>query len=324
MTNTLTTKNPLIYSLNWLRGIASLIVCLYHLKLFIWKNESPNEFFKFLDYGHLGVVIFFIISGFVIPYSMYVKKYTISSFFSYVVKRSARIEPPYIASILLTFAWGWYCYTKMWGAEYHINWPQFFLNITYLAPFTNTEWINVIFWTLAIEFQFYILTGLIFNLLMKSRILSYLIFSCLLFLGFVTPEKYMTVFNVYIFFVIGFQCFMFYVKKIPGIEFVISLLLAVVFAGLFEQMITVPFVLFTIAGIFLLNYKSKIAQFFGDISYSLYLTHGLIGGNIIFFNKEVPAGLLFGISVLSSVVFAYIFYQVIEKPFLRLSKRLNY
>jgi len=86
----------------------------------------------------------------------------------------------------------------------------------------------------------------------------------------------------------------------------------------------IPCVIFGVLGIFFLNYKSKIAEFFGDISYSLYLTHGLIGGTMVMFTKDLPRSFLFGVCIFNAICFAYIFYQVVEKPFLRLSKRLKY
>lgn len=324
MTNAQTTSNPVIHSLNWLRGLASLLVCLFHFKLYIWKDESNNAILQFLDKGHFGVIMFFIISGFVIPYSMYVKKYEVKSFFKYLLKRSVRIEPPYIATILLCFAWGFYCQAKIWGGEFHVDWKQFFLNITYLAPFTHTEWINIIFWTLAVEFQFYILTGLIFNLLMKNKFIRYLLFGLIIALGFVIPDSYRTVFNVYIFFVVGFQCFLFFVKEIKLPEFVFSIVLAVVFVYFFEQVAGIPYVIFTVLGVFLLNFKTKISEFFGDISYSLYLIHGLIGGTIVLFTKDLPRSFLLGVCVFNAIVCAYIFFRLIEQPFLRLSKKLKY
>lgn len=311
-------------SLNWLRGIASFLVCIFHFKLFVWKDETSNVILSFCNYGHNGVIIFFIISGFVIPYSMYVKNYSLKCFFKYILKRSIRIEPPYIIAILLMFLWGWYARTKIWQTPFEIDWSQFLLNITYLAPFTKAGWINVIFWTLAIEFQFYILTGLIFNLLMKGAGYKYSLFVIMLAIGFVVPEQYQTIFNFYIYFIIGFQSFLFFVKKITALEFIISMIGALSFVYFFKNGGAVPFAIFAVAGIFLLNYKWQVASFFGNISYSLYLTHGLIGGNIVLFTHELPRSFLFGVMLFNAICFAWIFYYVVERRFLIFSKKIRY
>ena len=68
-----------IISLDWLRGIASLMVCFFHVKKYIWWTYNPNWITKAFEQGYLGVYIFFIVSGFVIPYSMCVKNYQLKS-----------------------------------------------------------------------------------------------------------------------------------------------------------------------------------------------------------------------------------------------------
>ena len=158
-----------IHSLTLLRAIAALMVCLFHFRGYLWHDENPNMFVKSLNYGYLGVIMFFVISGFVIPYSMYVKKYQLKHFFQFLLKRTIRIEPPYIIYVFLLMAANYYTLVYLWGMPYPTTLKQFFLNITYLAPFFKVQWINIIFWTLAVEFQFYILTGLVYNIFVNKR-----------------------------------------------------------------------------------------------------------------------------------------------------------
>src|ERR1035441_2897196 len=47
-------------------------------------------------YGWLGVEIFFVISGFIIPYSLYKAGYRVSDFTRFLLKRIARLDPPYL------------------------------------------------------------------------------------------------------------------------------------------------------------------------------------------------------------------------------------
>jgi peptidoglycan/LPS O-acetylase OafA/YrhL len=74
-------------------------------------------------------------------------------------------------------------------------------------------------------------------------------------------------------------------------------------------------------------WRAAPIRFFGAISYSLYLVHdgagawvrGAIGGW-----TGLDARLVFCLAVLASIVMATIFYLLIERPALRLSRRVAY
>src|SRR5882724_10180383 len=95
-------KATYYHSIDFLRGIAALGVTLGHL-----VNSDPLRFSQLpilqyvTGYGHLGVQVFFVISGFVIPYSMYFGNYKINNISKFVLKRLSRLEPPYIISIFV-------------------------------------------------------------------------------------------------------------------------------------------------------------------------------------------------------------------------------
>ena len=71
-----------------LRGIAASMVCLYH---FTCGNTSfisnENMFKQVASVGWLGVEIFFVISGFVIPYSMAKNGYQLRNFGGFLGRR---------------------------------------------------------------------------------------------------------------------------------------------------------------------------------------------------------------------------------------------
>ena len=48
-------------------------------------------------YGYLGVHIFFVISGFVIPWSLYRAAYVLRDYPRFLLKRNVRLYPPYVA-----------------------------------------------------------------------------------------------------------------------------------------------------------------------------------------------------------------------------------
>ncbi|HOS47063.1 MAG TPA: acyltransferase [Bacteroidia bacterium] len=315
-----------IVSLDWLRGIASLMVCIFHVKKYIWWTFNPNWITKAFEQGYLGVYIFFIVSGFVIPYSMYVKNYQLKSFWKYIAKRTVRIEPPYVIFIMILLIWNyWLFHFRGQGKEILYDAKQFILNVTYLAPFFGVKWIIVIFWTLAVEFQFYILTGLTYNLLLKKASIRYTIMLALIGIGMLIPEKYFTVLNYYVFFALGFQTFLFVIKRIEVREYLLSAAAGILFIYFYVLDTASIAALFTLLGIFYFNVKTKVSDFFGKISYSLYLTHGLVGGAVgLFTIKMFSQEIRFSLAIVISIAFAFLYYVSVEKIFLKISKRIKY
>ena len=83
-----------------LRGIAAAMVTWFHMT----NTYSEDSWVRASGtFGFLGVEIFFVISGFIIPWSMNRAGYTIrTGFGSFLTKRVLRIEPPR----LLAISWG--------------------------------------------------------------------------------------------------------------------------------------------------------------------------------------------------------------------------
>src|ERR1700761_3968879 len=84
----------------FLRALAALMVCFFHLYCGnVHLFPQPGYLKSFFSYGYLGVPVFFMISGFIIPYSL-PPAYKLKQFKTFFVKRIIRIEPPYIASVI--------------------------------------------------------------------------------------------------------------------------------------------------------------------------------------------------------------------------------
>lgn len=151
-------------SVHFLRGIAALLVAGDHL-----LGRSP--YLGWLhDAGDLGVVCFFVISGFAIAHSLG-PQYAVSNFPRFFLRRLARIEPAYIASVALYCA---YVTVLSRIAPRATPWmptdTQVLAHLLYLVPFTEGDWFVPAYWTLAVEFQFYLLIGLLYpSLLLVER-----------------------------------------------------------------------------------------------------------------------------------------------------------
>lgn len=81
-----------------LRGIAAILVTFFHLTGGIALSQNTADYGK---YGYLGVEIFFVISGFILPYSMYKTGYDINNFGRFMLKRVIRIYPAYLVAVAI-------------------------------------------------------------------------------------------------------------------------------------------------------------------------------------------------------------------------------
>jgi peptidoglycan/LPS O-acetylase OafA/YrhL len=89
-----------------LRFLAIISVLLFHFNGFIFNKSQPisntvflNKLNFVLGHGHLGVELFFVISGFILalPFAnSYLKSKKKDNIKSYFTRRLTRLEPPYI------------------------------------------------------------------------------------------------------------------------------------------------------------------------------------------------------------------------------------
>lgn len=310
------------------RGLAALMVCFFHFALH--ENNSGRLFPErhlipaIGQYGYLGVYIFFVISGFVIPFSMAKGKYIYSKFGKFIAKRSLRIEPPYLATILLIILQTYY-FSRLWGLPFVFEPERFLSHIVYVVPFIkDMEWYNVIFWTLAIEFQFYLCCAILFPLwIHRNRIVRHLSLLLFIFSAWYFADNRFATFYASIF-GLGITLSLFRTGYLNKFELWLYI---VVCSLLLYNGNTQPIFFAAMAafGLLLLpDFKFSLGTYLGKISYSLYLTHGAVGGIFLMLNytgtNAVP---LFICAIGLSILFAGIFYLAIEKPVQRLSRKIK-
>jgi peptidoglycan/LPS O-acetylase OafA/YrhL len=141
-----------------LRGIAALAVVLPHSGgLFYPPNGAASKAMGVVaPYGGRGVQLFFVISGFVIAYSLRDANRHSFSLKTFILRRAIRLDPPY-----------WVAIFAMWAAralqslvthrEVWIPAAGYLLaHMFYLQGILGYGQINIVFWTLCVEFQLYI------------------------------------------------------------------------------------------------------------------------------------------------------------------------
>jgi peptidoglycan/LPS O-acetylase OafA/YrhL len=156
-----------------LRGLAALGVCIFHLCSPTGQPilHSIVQVSTVTQYGLFGVTVFFVISGFIIPYTMDKAGYQFRFLPRFLLRRLARLEPPYLASIafVLLLSMAAAATPGFRGPPFEWSVPQVLSHAGYLTGLLGYEWLNIVYWTLALEFQFYILIAIFFPLLATHR-----------------------------------------------------------------------------------------------------------------------------------------------------------
>jgi exopolysaccharide production protein ExoZ len=313
-------KEQKIVSIQYLRGLAALGVVLCHY------GSNVSAIFEI---GQTGVYVFFLLSGFVNVYSLEKHHYKPAYFFNFLLKRSIRIDPSYIVTIGLTILLFYLLsfVPSYRGQPFHFSFLQLLSHIIYITPFTKFPFYNHVFWTLCIEFQFYMLIGCLYFVSDKP---IYKIFFILLFsLSCLIPltNSYYVVFTYAPMFAVGIALVGFYKER----TWKKAVLPAIIFLLILYKFGFFMFALLLLSSFLLLYFKLsiKVFSFLGDISYSLYLIHTLVlivllgclkKLNVNTSGYQIPV-LIF--EVATSILIAYIFYILVEHPATKLSKRIK-
>ena len=317
-----------------LRAIAAWSVCLYHFICTTTGFIDPNSFTHYLfSFGSYGVHLFFVISGLVIPWSLYHSNYQVSSFFRFFIKRLARLEPPYLISILIMLA---VLFFRKYSPAYNnvqvlITTKQLFLHVGYLIPFfKGLNWINNVYWTLAIEFQYYIIIGFFYFLLISKKIYIRLIaYAIIVVVPVFLPYGHFLPYWLPIFGV-GILIFLYKVGRIHTIEF--TLVSVVFLADIFifnEKTASLVTMLCELSIFLLFNKTNKILAWLGKFSYSVYLLHAILGAAVVnllshYANTMLSKFIVVAIGLVITFFSSYLMYLLVEKPSKKLSSKLAY
>ncbi|MED1041902.1 acyltransferase [Bacillus mycoides] len=165
--------------LDSLRGIAAIIVLLGHfLALFpiLGKKVMYSTFgayFSILWQGHSAVIIFFVLSGFVLSLPFY--KGTEFNYLKYLIKRVCRIYIPYIVILFIAIGIKLGIHSKIgtipglvqWGSwNIEVSFNRVMDHILFLREFNSDAFIMVI-WSLVHEMRISIVFPLIIFLLLR-------------------------------------------------------------------------------------------------------------------------------------------------------------
>jgi peptidoglycan/LPS O-acetylase OafA/YrhL len=291
-----------------LRAVAALWVCLFHFTAATGIGA----------HGYLGVTMFFVISGFIVPHSMMRGGYTMAAWPRFILRRLIRLEPPYLVSIGVTLALG--AVDALRGTPPAWTAAQIAGHLGYANAFLGLPWLNAPYWSLAIEFQFYVLMGLGLPLLTFAatparRLAGLALASCLPLL-LPGHRSNATILPFLPVFAAGTLCFLLEARLIGQKSFWPAL---IILAGIVFETSDAGVALAT-TGTAILIATVRIPRiapvaWLGAISYSLYLLHVPLG-------YRVSNTIIGELAV--SIAGAALLHRYVEQPALRLAGRIRY
>lgn len=343
--------------LDSLRGIAAFWVLLFHINgdvsLIHLEKILPDWIATVIfRWGGLGVSIFFVLSGFVITYSLRNAKINLKYFQNFTLRRFARLSPPYYVAIVIALVFA-FLSAHIKGNVFApmgqpLSYERLLAHLFYIQGLLGFQNIDDVYWTLCIEVQFYlvfcILLGLAqwldyrFNLNHALAIVfipSAVVAAFFPLNLFEELDRPITFLPLWYGFLLGVFAYWSWQGKLHKVFFylyaTILLIAGIVNSSLFALacVLSAVIILEVAKANCLetwLNWPSL--QFLGKISYSLYLTHVPILGATIFivyklFGQNLVSELLS--LVLGSTVcigFAAIIWELVEKPSIKWSRSI--
>lgn len=286
-----------------------------------------NIFLAIFYGGGAGVIVFFLISGYIITYVLQQEKPL-----EFLIKRFFRIYPLLILAITCEYILNFYCF------NIPIDISKMIIQITLLGDFFSVPYaLAGVEWTLRVEILFYIFMALLTKVKFwkLSGVVQILIFSlCILAINILAPfpnfqdfaSCYFSLYAPFLF--LGSAFFMLQNRYIDKMVFVLFTIL--VFANCFYlTLVFKPISLttnFVIVGflIFLFFYLKRNNLFFGvkinttiinlsSLTYSIYLFHNFLW---IFIQKLLALFFITSDFMILFILFIFCYFinKLIEMP----------
>ena len=326
-----------IRKLNSLRAIAALIVFITHFSdVTHWFDGALGG-----GSGAYGVMLFFLLSGFLMSYLYLDKAFSKDNIKQYIVARIGRVVPLYLLIVFASY------FLSQAGSDVLYQIPDFNSLLGHLLFMVGDS----VLWSIPPEVQFYLIFIVFWSLSNHRSGYIYLAIVAVLIMLFLTnfPRIYgdingvpYNVFNVIrslpLFFIGVVFGLNYKTLNIPAYMkqhwFVLVLcLIPLMYPELspvttdakhkmwlsYEVLLVISTVFFCMVflvpdnNILLAN---KVGDFIGKISYSLYLLHLPVIMQVNQLNLSIELKLL--LSLVVSLILAYISYRYFEKPIARL------
>ncbi|MEH5074017.1 acyltransferase [Enterobacter cloacae] len=323
----------MLYSIQFLRGIAALLVVFHHTA---YKGQVYNTgTFGWLTIGSSGVDLFFVISGFIMCYTTHDKDITFTKFIMHRIKRIIPLYWFFSFAALFVYIFAPSLVNSSGGNTSVVD--SFFL-----LP-TESKYLVQNGWTLTYEFYYYIIFSLIILFLPVEKG-KYIILTVVLF-AFPCIGAFFKTDNLYINFLLsnwlvefgfGVLLFLIYQKGLVNFKFGLVMLIAAFLMLIFVNqypsltikidrafLIGIPMAMLFYSLLsfefILKNRKNVISNVFekiGDSSYSLYLSHPFVLSPVAIISNKIGIknSSLFGLLLVgTALIVGFLVYSGIEK-----------
>ena len=343
-----------LYFIDSLRGIAAFCVLIQHLVVHYYRDSSTPEwlreifkqlFIDGLDLGRFGVVLFFLISGFVIPYSLSGER----AIFKFTISRFFRLYPPYWFGLLAVIMVDGFFLGK------NIDLITILKNITMIPKVFGGYELSGVYWTLFIELIFYFFCAVFFGFNVLGNVIFVSIFCAALVLasflpillkifgGFDVPVQYLTYHLSFLFVGYLLRHFLYEENKVAkyGSIVLISLQLTAIpfVSGIVSPLENNSFnltggfgmvsaywaaVIVFCLSIFTARPIKKPFLVLGRSSYSMYLLHWPVCALVMPLFSFSSVGIMsaFLCSIVCSLLLAEMSYRFLERPSISISKSI--
>jgi peptidoglycan/LPS O-acetylase OafA/YrhL len=317
--------------LDALRGVAALGVVIFH----VWgANDGvvrDDWFAEIAAWGWLGVPVFFVLSGYVIPLSTQATPSTPSAAARFFARRYVRVGVPLIAASVLSWLPWWFSFhfvSAFQGvAPPALSFGMVACHFTATCEFFGEKWLNGVFWTLSIELQFYLIWTCVIALRPYARARV----AVLGIIAAIAVARYPShVYFLHFTALFALGGWVWYVQSRElsrSIAAVGMLALSLCIAWT----VGVPDALAGLATVLVIGYGKRAPRalvWLGAISYSVYLLHLLVALRVHnigarFVDPQAMRHLIDWTAVVASVAVAWVFWRLVEVPALALSKRMR-
>jgi peptidoglycan/LPS O-acetylase OafA/YrhL len=251
-----------------------------------------------------------------------------------MLKRLVRLEPPYLVSLAIVVLLGIASTMAPGFQGPQIAWTpaQVAGHLGYLNTFLNLPWLNPVYWSLAIELQFYILIGLAMPALVAAPPIARLVLIAgMILLPMALPQvSAATIVPALPFFAAGLLTFLLaagLVRQAAYWAALAGLGAALIAARGWAEALAAVVPAAAIAGLSIPRI-GPIA-WLGAISYSLYLLHVPVGGRVVNLATRVSNSPVFEL-VIVTLAFAFalaaaaMLHALVERPSRELAARIAY
>lgn len=305
-----------------LRGLAASCVVVSHYTTHCVKYYGNSPFHVEGAYAFYAVKLFFIISGFVIYFTIDKSK----TWVDFAVSRATRLYPAHWAALTIWVA------TQAVASNEGFWWGGYITNLTMFQEYLGFPNLDFVFWSLTVELAFYLVMAILLagGLIKHFEIIAaaWLLLACVwaLFekhLGIPLPAflpRYLILPHVP-FFIAGVMFYLIHSRGLMARR-VALMLAALVTVGWVEGLenMVVAFGMFTLVGLALGGYLSflvsPVTLWLGTISYPLYLVHRNLGYAAMdwMHGRDIPIWVLLMVTLVGAFALGSLLSYGVERP----------